>query len=271
MKQKLIQMHQMLEKITNSELPFFQITDDDNNVIYEGITIYYLLNEYSARYMIANSTDDIFFKWSNYNAYKKADFLRAYSALMSEYNPLNNYDMTEKSVDLNNHGETTRTRSVDEEHNTVTTSNNYDYSTTTTASDDNKPTTKNYTTTYENDADGRLSTYSEQTGETTATTAADAADNYTTVADDMTVINSETHTPTEMTIDSTTYSADDIKAHELSRSGNIGVTSSMQLIQSEIDLRRQSLIYDYVYDFISRYTFYASGGECYEYYTETDI
>ena len=266
MKQKLIQMHQMLEKITNNELPFFQIKDDDNNVLYEGITVFYLLNEYSARYMIANSTDDLFFKWSNYNAYKKPDFIRAYKALFAEYNPLNNYDMIEKSVDLTNHGETDRIHS---DNSDAVTTNVYDYKTTTTASDDNKPTTKNYTTTYESDAEGRLSSYSEQTGETEQHTKADDADkNKTHIHNDTSSMQSEVHRETTMTVDDTTYTADNIDAHELSRSGNIGVTSSMQLIQSEIDLRRQSLIYDYVYDFISRYTFYASGGECYEYYTD---
>lgn len=268
MKQKLIQLHQMLKNITNSELPFFQITDDDNNVIYEGITIYYLLNEYSARYMIANSTDDIFFKWTNYNAYKKADFLRAYSALMAEYNPLNNYDMTEKSVDLANHGETDRINSNNID---AVTTNVYDYTSDTQADSTDKPTVKHYTTTYENDAAGRLASYEENTGKTSQhTIAADADKNKAHTHTDTATMLSEQHFETTMTIDDTTYTADNIAAHELSRSGNIGVTSSMQLIQSEIDLRRQSLIYDYVYDFISRYTFYASGGECYEYYTETD-
>ena len=270
MKQKIIQMSQMLDKITNSELPFFQIKDDDDNVLYEGITIFYLLKEYAARYMIADSVDDIFFKWSNYNAYKKADFLRAYNALFAEYNPLNNYDMSEKSIDLTNHGETDKTRSTADGHKTVSTSNKYDYSTSTEADSNNLPTTRNYTTTYDDDTDGRLASYSTQAGKTTARTTADADKNETVVTDDLTVVNSETHTPTTMTVDDTTYTADNINAHEMQRAGNIGVTSSQMLIQSEIEVRKRSLIYDYVYDFICRYTFYAAGGECYDYYIENN-
>lgn len=256
----------MLDNITNSELPFFQITDDDSTVIYEGITVFYLLKEYAARYMIANSTDDIFFKWANYNAYKKADFLRAYNALYAEYNPLNNYDMSEKSIDLTNHGEIEKTRSTDADHNTITTNNKYDYTTDTEADSNKLPTTRNYTTTYDDDSDGRLSSYSTQAGKTSAHTTADADKNETVVTDDMKIVNSEEHKTTTLTIDDTTYTADNINAKELTRAGNIGVMSSQMLIQSEIDVRKRSLIYDYVYDFISRYTFYASGGENYEYY-----
>ena len=41
----------------------------------------------------------------------------------------------------------------------------------------------------------------------------------TEVTDDMTVSNTETHDTTTMTIDDTTYTADKINAHELTRSG----------------------------------------------------
>ena len=81
----------------------------------------------------------------------------------------------------------------------------------------------------------------------------------------MTVTNTETHDTTTLTIDDTTYTADKINAHEMTRSGNIGVTTTQQMIQSTIDLYAKSLIYDYVYSFIERYTFYAAGGECYDY------
>lgn len=225
-----------------------------------------MLQEYSARYMINVSNDTLLFRWAAYNEYKLPDFRRAYAALYSEYNPLNNYDMTEKAIDLENHGETDRTRSVDSDHNTVTVSNEYDYTVTTSADANDKPTTEHYSTTYDDvTAPGRLTTSDISSGTSTQQTTADGDNNNTVTTDDMTIINSETHTPTQMTVDDTTYTADNIKSHELSRSGNIGVTTSMQLIQEEIKLRAKSLIYDYVYDFISRYTFYASGGECYEY------
>lgn len=252
--------------MTQQQINSLTINDTDNTQLYAGSTVYYMLQEYSARYMICDSVNNFLFKWAAYNNYKLPDFLRSYKALYAEYNPLNNYDMTEKSVDLQNDGDITRTRSTDDEHNKVTTTNNYDYTTDTEAGTGNDtPTVKNYTTTYDDASTGRLSSYSENSGKTSQHTTADAADNVTEVTDDMTVSNKETHDTTTMTIDDTTYTADKINAHELTRSGNIGITTTQQMIQSTIDLYAKSLIYDYVYSFIERYTFYAAGGECYEY------
>lgn len=215
--------------------------------------------------MICDSVNNFIFKWAAYNNYKLPDFLRAYKALYAEYNPLNNYDMTEKSVHMENDGDITRTRSTDDEHNKVTTTNNYDYSTDTEADSTDRPTVENYTTTYDDATQGRLASYSVNKGKTTQHTTADAENNVTEVTDDMKISNVETHDTTTMTIDDTTYTADKINAHELTRSGNIGVMSTVDLIKQELSLRSQSLIYDYVYSFIERYTFYAAGGECYEY------
>lgn len=253
-----------MDSLTPTAIASLQLTDDESNVLYNGSTVYYMLREYAARYMIVVDQDTFLFKWAAYNGYKLPDFRRAYAALYAEYNPLDNYDMTEKSVDLNNHGEKTHTRSVDTDHNTVTTSSEYDYTQETSTDSNDKPTTKNYTTTYDSAITSRLAGYTESSGKTSQRTTADGDNNNTVVTDDMTIVNAETHDTTQMTIDGTTYTADDITAHELTRRGNIGVTSSMQLIESELQLRAKSLLYDYIYDFISRYTFYASGGECYD-------
>ena len=250
--------------MTSAQVNSLQL-QSDGDTLYNGSTIFYMLREYSARYMICDSVENFLFKWSAYNGYKLPDFIRAYNALYAEYNPLNNYDMTEKSVDMENDGDITRTRSTDDDHNKVTTTNGYDYSTDTTADSTDKPTVENYTTTYDNATTGRLASYSVNKGKTTQHTTADAENNVSEVTDDLTVSNTETHDTTQMTLDGTTYTADKINAHEMTRSGNIGVTTTQQMIQSTIDLYAKSLIYDYVYNFIERYTFYAAGGECYEY------
>lgn len=250
--------------MTSAQVNSLQL-QSDGDTLYNGSTIFYMLREYSARYMICDSVENFLFKWSAYNGYKLPDFIRAYNALYADYNPLNNYDMTEKSVDMENDGDITRTRSTDDEHNKVTTTNGYDYSTDTTADSTDKPTVENYTTTYDDATTGRLASYSVNKGKTTQHTTADAENNVSEVTDDLTVSNTETHDTTQMTLDGTTYTADKINAHELTRSGNIGVTTTQQMIQSTIDLYAKSLIYDYVYNFIKRYTFYAAGGECYEY------
>ena len=258
-------MGQILEAMTQPQIASMMLTDGDSNILYNGSVVWYMLREYSARYIICDSVEHFLFKFASYNGYKLPDFRRAYAAMYAEYDPLNNYDMAEKSVDMENDGDITRTRSTDDEHNKVTTTNNYDYSTDTTADSSESPTVENYTTTYDDDTQGRLASYSVNKGKTTQHTTADADDNITEVTDDMTVTNTETHSTTSLTLDDTTYTADKINAHELTRKGNIGVTSSQQLIQSSIDLYKQSLLYDYIYNFIERYTFYAAGGECYEY------
>ena len=144
--------------MTQPQINSLTINDTDNTQLYSGATVYYMLQEYSARYMICDSINNFIFKWAAYNSYKLPDFLRAYKAVYAEYNPLNNYDMTEKSVDLQNDGDITRTRSTDTEHNTVTTTNNYDYTTETEAGTGvHTPTVKNYTTTYDDATTGRLS------------------------------------------------------------------------------------------------------------------
>ena len=264
-RQKILQLNDILNNMTSAQTALLALKDG-NTTLYGGDIVLYMLLEYGARYMICDSVVNFLYKWGAYNDYKLPDFIKAYNALYNtSYNPLDNYAMHESFIDLTNHGETDRTRSTSEEHNTVTTANNYDYTQTTAASSEDTPTTKNYTTTYDNDSTGRLASYSTTEGATTVNTAADIDNNYTTVTDDLTIINSETHTPTSMTIGDTTYTADNIVSHELDRSGIIGTVTSQDMIKQEIEVRAKSLLYDYIYNFIERYTFYAQGGECYDY------
>ena len=97
--------------MTSAQVNSLQL-QSDGDTLYNGSTIFYMLREYSARYMICDSVENFLFKWSAYNGYKLPDFIRAYNALYAEYNPLNNYDMTEKSVDMENDGDVTRTRNI---------------------------------------------------------------------------------------------------------------------------------------------------------------
>lgn len=265
MKQKILQLNDILSHLTSAQTALLALKDG-NTTLYTGDIVTYMLNEYSARYIICDDVTNFLYKWLSYCDYKLPDFIKAYNALYNvSYNPLDNYAMHESYIDLTNHGETDRTRSTDADHNTVTTANNYDYTQTTAADDTDKPTTKQYSTTYDDDTTGRLAAYSTTEGKTTVNTAADSDDNFTTVTDDLTIINSETHTPTTMTVGDTTYTADNIVSHELDRSGNIGTVTSQDMIRQEIEVRAKSLLYDYIYNFIERYTFYAQGGECYDY------
>ena len=59
----------------------------------------------------------------------------------------------------------------------------------------------------------------------------------------------------------------DLTAHEVEINtnktyGNIGVTTSQQMLQSEIDLRKQHLIRQYIDRFCKDYMFYVGGDYC---------
>lgn len=263
MKMTMMQLNDILQNMTSEQKAGLALHKADNSVMYSAETIHSMMCEYAARYINAKSINDFIYKWLYYNNYKIADLQRAYDATYSTYNPIDNYSMTESTLDITNHGDITRTRSVDDEHNTVTTANNYDFTQTTAAGEDT-PTTSNYITT-DDDTSPRLQSQSTTTGETTVNTAADINDNYTTVTDDMTITNAETHTQTSMTVDGNTVSGDTILSHKTERTGNIGTVTSQNMITQEQEIRQRSLVYDYVYDFIAKYTFYAMGGECYEY------
>lgn len=241
------------------------LTNSDSSVSISGAYIVLLLMDYDERYTVEN---DLATAWEKYVYYSGADFWRAYDAMTAEYNPLNNYDMSESETAQQHDGDITDTRSTLDGHKTVTTAAGYDTTVTVTADSTNKPTTRHYTTTYDDDSNGRLASYDENTGKTTTQTTGNAAANTSTVTDDLTVINSETHTPTTANVNGFEITADKITGRTLVRSGNIGVMSSQQLITAEIMLRAQSLLYDYIARFISRYTYFA-GGVSIEY--DTDI
>lgn len=85
---------------------------------------------------------------------------------------------------------------------------------------------RQYATTYEK-TDGSL------TGYTTQAVDMNSADNGT---------------------DTTTYTTADVE-RTLTRKGNIGVTTSQQMLQSELDLRKFNLKYEIIEGFINEYTY----------------
>ena len=255
----------MIAAMTPEQVAQMTLTNSDASVTFSGAYIQAIMSEYDERMTVEH---DLLSAWNKYNFYSSDNFWLAYNAMYSAYNPLNNYDMTETETAEQHDGNITNTRSTDNTHNKVTTAAGFDTTVTVTADGTNKPTTKHYTTTYEDDSQGRLASYDENTGKTTTQTTGTAAGNTSTVTDDLTVTNAETHTPTTATVNGLTISADKINGRTLVRSGNIGVMSSQQLITAEIALRAQSLLYDYIARFIDRYTYFA-GGAIIEYDIDT--
>lgn len=130
---------------------------------------------------------------------------KLYAVLSAEYNPIQNYDMTEEETPNITHTETP----------------NISRDRTTTAQSDYTVTTDSDTTT---DVYGFNSTspvpQGEGNGNSTVTTKGDADKNITT--------NTETETGTRTTTET--------GSRKLTRSGNIGVTTSQQMLESEIQL-----------------------------------
>lgn len=164
---------------------------------------------------------------------------KLYVALLSQYNPLSNYDMHEAGVDSRSLGESsTATEQRGSLINTQTIP-------------DKK--VSHYTTTFDSTANDRLESYdTESPG---ANNPVDADSNKITRSETYQQADADGNRGILSTskFDSTvTKEAGDISAtghevntHELERSGNIGVTTSQQMLQSEIDLRVAANFFNY--------------------------
>lgn len=187
------------------------------------------------------------------------DFTRVYEALNSEYDPLSNYDMIEKegSVDL----EGVKTTSAGN----TSTSVLYGQEKTTQTIPETK--SERYTTTYEDASTGRLEAYTENS--ITDAPTLDGHNAQVTVTEQIPeTVGTEqkrgreienTASSTEqysgnVTIQAPESELEGDKGHsrELTRKGNIGVTTSQQMLESELVLRRKYNFCNYFCDVFSR-------------------
>ena len=169
----------------------------------------------------------------------------------AEYNPIENYSMTEKGTDtrtpnLTNSmtsssnttesGTETRTPNLVTD---VTSSSNSSETGTNTSATVTGVTTYDDTADFINQNKGTDNTNSETTAENTVTqktTASGKEDTSTSRSNDNTATEKTTTTGTEKT------------THEFKRSGNIGVTTSQQMIQSEREVADFSALAQFVTD-----------------------
>lgn len=162
-------------------------------------------------------------RWEAWIRQQGGDLLRAWQALRTEYNPINNYDMSETSADGTKR---------DADHDTVT-----PYGSTTMTTRNTRPGV---------DSTGDGVTVGTSTSEQTY---------------------QQYYVDTDRTHDNTLADAtlgssyNDLKHHTLQRSGNIGVTTSQQMITAELDLRKQDLLADFVARFIEKWCSLVHGGE----------
>ena len=148
-------------------------------------------------------------------------------------------DVTEGTA-TNNY---TRIKDIDAntyDHNKTTASSNNNYTIIEDVDNntfDHNKTTANASNNYVDVKDIDANTYDHNT------TTANATSNYTTVQD-----------IDENTFDNNVHTFDNYHVY-----GNIGVTTSQQMLESELNIRQRNLISEFIDDFFKKYTFYLGG------------
>ena len=160
--------------------------------------------------------------WTTWLNNNKTDYLRLYAALESEYNPINNYDSHE--VVTTQHGHVLTDKS--EPGVTTTSTNEFEPGIT----DTTESSIYGYNSATASDADKVVNT---KTGKDT---------NTNTIEREGFDTDTHTHSGTD-TVTST-------------KSGNIGVTTSQQMIESEVSLRLKDYVDKIIKCFIDEYTTY---------------
>ena len=158
---------------------------------------------------------------------------KLYNTTIQEYNMLHNYDMTE-------------TESINREHNN--TSNSENTTTVNSNSSDKNTGTVNTTNTQNSQTDNSVFGFNSSTAVPSEINNNEITLNQTVTNDltDTTTSSDTTNSNTNMTDDDTTN-----ESRNLSRSGNIGVTTSQQMIQSERDLWNW-LLFDTIFNDIDK-------------------
>lgn len=187
--------------------------------------------------------------WAVYESMHHSDFEKALDAWLVEYNPLHNYDGKEKTILLKSEGKTTIID--DGESHTAPDSTRNKVTTQATEGAQTETTTANEVTTYDSQTprlDNKSTVTSAPTGgeETIYNLKTDTETDNT---------NTRERTNTTITHDGKTYTAHDIEINELEKGGNLGVTTSQQMIQSEVEMRLKPLIKMYLDTFIKEYAY----------------
>lgn len=189
--------------------------------------------------------------WAVYESMHHSDFEKALDAWLAEYDPLHNYDGKEKTILLKSEGKTTIID--DGESHTAPDSTRNKVTTQATEGAQTETTTENEVTTYDSQTprlDNKSTVTSAPTGgeETIYNLKTDTETDNT---------NTRERTNTTITHDGKTYTAHDITINELEKGGNLGLTTSEQLIIQEVEMRLKPLIKMYLDAFIREYAYCA--------------
>lgn len=258
---------------------FFEVVVN-NKVIFDGETIYEILMYHYTdwSFLVRNETPETAFRrmYTTYVSEVGYNYYRAVDAMTREYNPINNYSMTESGIDGNKISDKTQTTKTD----TVNGNKFSDEENTSTGQIEND----NYVNAFNSDVNdaGTHSAKSitknndvKDVKHMTSTEEVATEDNNVRLYDYDTVGKTYTHNETDETNANNitlSYHKEDNNGnpqtvemgsdftngtiHELTRAGNIGVTTNAQMIQGEIEMRKVSLINEFVQGFIREYCCY---------------
>lgn len=206
------------------------VTYGTTTIISHDVVKAYLYNKYGDFYC-----SDVVTKFNVYNSLQSGDLLKAVNASDAEYDPIENYHGIEKRESISNYGNTTDTRETDSDHNTVTSA----------ALDGTYTETKTTTDT----SDTYRSQNKDETHGGTVTT------------DDLKTTNTKSRGTAELTtVDGHALNGNDVHADLLEKYGNMGVTSTQNLIKQEFDLRLYDVVRkNYLDLFVYQYASYVGG------------
>lgn len=220
-------------KMALNEILDAGLTVIDMKVEYGGVTMFsseQVFNELADNYssykcMVSElyqpTTAAFLALYLHYRDNTKAQLYRAYTAMQAAYNPINNYDMIEESADG---------KRIDTE--TVTPTGGTEVKTTT-----------------------------EKTG-LNSTTPGKLTDTVTTSSTPKPGAKTETSYGNTKSIEfdgGTKTGYHEGTEHFLKRSGNIGVTTSAQMIAGELEIRKRDLLREWIKEFIDRYCYVVGG------------
>ena len=171
---------------------------------------------------------------------------RMIDALNDDYNPLHNFDRYEKYSDNDKKSETnTKNSTLNESHDNDITDNNHMTTESSSAMDNTNGNTNTNDVSAFNDSSYQPSSKSTLSGSIHQTDDTDSETNSRNTRSD----TGSHDATTEETAD---YSTDNNFTHDGHLYGNIGLTTSQQMVESELRLRSQTNIYDVIAEIFMR-------------------
>lgn len=233
-------MQTILESLRTSEVDLS--LSDSAGTMFQSADVYialfrYVTFTYCCR--MDQTITDFNDSWASYNRLRLPSLRRIYDAMMQDYDPLANYDMIEHGADGRKHGkETSKTTP----HGTTT---------------ETSTTTGKETTTYNRQgADSSSFQPYDQSVSESDTTNPRKTETKTTYANGTYSETEHSYTNDQTaTVEGVSVSGNDTNEHVMTRKGNIGITSSQQLLEAEISVRQYQMLADYVWKFIKEFCY----------------